>query len=230
MASGPISSWQIDAENAAMVSDFIFLGFKIKADSPSSHEIKTLAPWKNSYDKPRQHIKKQRHHFAGKGPFSQSYGFSSSHAQMWELDCKGWVLKNWCFQTVALEKILEIPLESKEIKPVNPKGNWRWIFIGRTDAKSEAPNTLGTWCEELTHWKRPWRWERLRASGEGDSRGWDGWMASLTQWTWVSANSERWWRTGKPGMLQFTGSQDLDKAYQLNDIYHLRNLVLFFSI
>ena len=139
---------------------------------------------------------------------------------MWELDCKGWVLKNWCFQTVALEKILEIPLESKEIKPVNPKGNWRWIFIGRTDAKSEAPNTLGTWCEELTHWKRPWRWERLRASGEGDSRGWDGWMASLTQWTWVSANSERWWRTGKPGMLQFTGSQDLDKAYQLNDIYH----------
>ena len=138
MASGPISSWQIDAENAAMVSDFIFLGFKIKADSPSSHEIKTLAPWKNSYDKPRQHIKKQRHHFAGKGPFSQSYGFSSSHAQMWELDCKGWVLKNWCFQTVALEKILEIPLESKEIKPVNPNGNQSWIFIGRTDAEGET--------------------------------------------------------------------------------------------
>ena len=152
---------------------------------------KTLAPWKESYDKPREHIKKQRHHLADQSPYSQSYGFSSSHAQMWELDCKGWVLKNWCFQTVALEKILEIPLESKEIKPVNPKGNWRWIFIGRTDAKSEAPNTLGTWCEELTHWKRPWRWERLRAGGEGNDRGWDGWMASPSQMTcleWFSAN------------------------------------------
>ena len=92
-----------------------------------------------SYDKPRQCIKKQRHHFADKGPYSQSYGFSSNHVQMWELDHKGsWAPKNWCFQIVVLEKTLERPLDSKEIKPVNPKGNQPWIFIGRTDAEAET--------------------------------------------------------------------------------------------
>ena len=100
----------------------------------------TLAPWKKSYDQPRQHIKKQRYYFAYKGLNSQSYGFSSSHVQMWELDHKeGWASKNWCFQTVVLEKTLESSLDSKEIKPVNPKGNQLWIFIGRTDAEAEAP-------------------------------------------------------------------------------------------
>ena len=105
-----------------------------------------------------------------------------------------------------LEKTLESLLDSKEIKPVNPKGNQPWIFIGRPDAKAEVLNTL-PWCEELTHWKRPWCWERLKARGEGNNRGWDSWMASLTQWTWVWANSGRWWRTGKPGTLQFMGLQ-----------------------
>ena len=100
------------------------------------------APWKESYDKLRKHIKKQRHYFVNKGPYSQSYGFSSSHGQMWELDHKeSWALKNWCFQTVVLEKILESPLDNKEIKPVNPKGNQPWIFIGRTDAESWTSNT-----------------------------------------------------------------------------------------
>ena len=99
-----------------------------------------LAPWKESYDKPRQHIKKQRHHFAYKGPFGQSYGFSSSHVWMWELDHKEvWAPKNWSFQIVVLEKTLENPLDCKEIKPVNPNGNQPWIFIGRTNAKVEAP-------------------------------------------------------------------------------------------
>ena len=98
---------------------------------------KTVAPWKESYDQPRQHIKEQRHHFASKGPYSQSYDFSSSHVQMWELDHKeGWALKNWCFRIVVLEKTLESPLDCKEIKPVNPKGNQPWIFIGRTDGES----------------------------------------------------------------------------------------------
>ena len=97
-----------------------------------------LVPWKESYDKPRQHIEKQRHHFANKGPSSQSYGFSSSHVWRWELDHKeGWVPKNWCFWTMVLEKTLESSLDCMEIKPVNPKGNQPWIFIGRTDA--EAP-------------------------------------------------------------------------------------------
>ena len=82
-----------------------------------------LAPWKESYDQPRQHIKKQRHHFANKGPYSQRHGFSSGHVWMWEMDQEGWVPKNWYFQTVVLEKTLESPLDSKEIKPVNPRGN-----------------------------------------------------------------------------------------------------------
>ena len=95
-----------------------------------------LTPWKESYDKFRQRIKKKRHYFANKGPFSQSYGFSSSHVWMWESDYKeSWLLKNWCFWTVVLEKCLKSALDSKEIKPVNPKGNQSWIFIGRTDIK-----------------------------------------------------------------------------------------------
>ena len=98
-----------------------------------------LAPWKKSYDQFRQHIKKQRHYFASKGPSSQSYGFSSSHVWMWELDHKeSWALKNWCYWTVVLEKTLESPLDCKEIQPVNYKGNQSWIFIGRTDAKAET--------------------------------------------------------------------------------------------
>ena len=96
---------------------------------------------------------------------------------MWELDCEeSWVPKNWCFWTVVLEKTLESPLDCNEIQPVHPKGDQSWVFIGRTDAEAETPNTLATWCEELTHWKRPWFWEGLGAGGEGDCRGWDGWM------------------------------------------------------
>ena len=106
---------------------------------------------------------------------------------------------------MVLEKILESPLDFQEIWPVNPKGNQSWIFIGRTDA--EAPILCASWCEEPTHWKRPWCWERLRAKGEAGDRGRDGWMASPIQWTWVWASSGRWWRTGKPGVLQSMESQ-----------------------
>ena len=103
-------------------------------------KLKDTCPWKESYDKPRQHIKKQRHHFADKGLYSQSSGFSSSHLWMWELHYKeGWVPKNWCFLSVVLKKTLESPLDCKEIKAVNPKGNQSWIFTGRTDAEAEAP-------------------------------------------------------------------------------------------
>ena len=103
---------------------------------------------------------------------------------MRELDHKeSWASKNWCFWTVVLNKSLESPLDCKEIQPVNPKGNPSWTFIGRTDAETENSNTLATWCKELTHWKRPWCWEILKAGTEEDDRGWDGWMASPTQWT-----------------------------------------------
>ena len=101
---------------------------------------KMIAFWQESDDKPRQCIKKQRHYFANKGLYGQSYGFSSSHVQMWELDHKeGWAPKKWCLRNVVLEKTLESPLDSREIKPVNPKGNQPWIFTGRTDAEAEAP-------------------------------------------------------------------------------------------
>ena len=166
-----------------------------------------LAPWKKSYDQPRQHIKKQRHYFANKDPSSQSSGFSCSHVRMWEMDCKAdWAPKNWCFQVGVLEKTLESPLDSKEIKPVDPKGisPEYWLEVQILKLKLQH---LVTWCEELTHWKRPWCWERFRAGREGGDRGWDGWIASPTQWTWVWANSGRWWRTEKPGMLQSMGLQ-----------------------
>ena len=154
-----------------------------------------------------RHYYTLRHYFANKGPSSQGYGFSSSHVWMSELDHKeSWVLKNWCFWTMVLEKALESPLDFKEIQPVHPKGDPSWVFIGRTDAEAE---TLILWPpgEELTHWKRPWCWERLKVGGEGGDRGWDGWMASPTQWTWVWVNSGSWWWTGRPGTLQFMGSQ-----------------------
>ena len=153
-------------------------------------------------------IFKSRHHFTNNGRSSQRYGFSSSHVWMWELDYKeNWAPKKWCFWTVVLEKTLESPLDCKEIQPVHPKGNHSWIFIRRTGAEAEDPNTLATWCEELTHLKRCWYWERLKAGGEGDNRGWDGWMASPTQWTWVWVDSGSWWWTGRPGMLQSMGLQ-----------------------
>ena len=115
-------------------------------------KLKGTFSLEESYDKPKQRINEQRHHFANKCSYSQSYGFFSSRVQMWELDHKkGWVLKNWGFHTVVLEKVLESPLDYKEIKPVNPKGNQPWIFIGRTDAEAEALMLWPPWCEEPTH-------------------------------------------------------------------------------
>ena len=153
----------------------------------------------------RQHIQKQRHYFANKGLSSQSYGFSSSHVWMWELDYKeSWVPKNWCFWTMVLKKTLERPLDCKEFQPVHPKGDQSWVFIGRTDLKLKL-QYFGHLMWRADSLKRPWCWERLKAGGEGDDRGWDGWMASLTQWTWVWVNSRSWQWIGRPGVLQSMG-------------------------
>ena len=163
-------------------------------------------------------MKKLRHYFANKGPSSQGYGFSSGHVWMWELDCEeSWAPENWCFWTVVLEKTLESPLDCKEIQPVHPKGDQSWVFHGRNDAKAETP-VLWPRHAELTHWKRLWCWEGLGAGGEGDDRGWDGWMDSLTRWTWVWVNSGSWWWTGRPGVLRFMGLQRVghDWATELN--------------
>ena len=141
-------------------------------------------PWKKSCDKPRWCIKKQRYHFAHKGSYNQSYGFSSI-IYMWEhvrVGPQGMLsAKTWCIWIVVLEKTLKSPLEYK-IKSVHPKGNQPWIFTGRTDAKASI-----LWLSDGKNWligKKSWCWERLRAR-EWGNRGWDGWMTSLTQWTWV---------------------------------------------
>ena len=178
-----------------------------------------LAPWKKSYDQPRQHIKKQRHYFANKGPSSQSYGFSSGHIWMWELNYKeSWAPKNWCFWIVVLEKTLESPLDFKEIQPVHPKGNQSWLFIGRTDAKAETPVLWPPGAKNWLFGKDTDAGKDWRREEEMIEDGWDGWIASLTQWTWVWVSSRSWWWTERPGMLQSTGLQRVrhDWATELN--------------
>ena len=196
-----------------------------------------LTPWQKSYDQSRQNVKKQRHYFANKGLSSQSYCFSSNHVWMWELDYKkSWAPKNWCFWTVVLENSLESPLDSKEIQPVHPKGDW--VFIRRTDVEAETPILWPSDAKSWLIWKDPaWCWERLKARGEGDNRGWDGWMASPTQGTWVWVNSGSWWWTWRPGILQSVGSQRVGHDWvtetELNwqrwnsNICHLNTGVMF---
>ena len=145
---------------------------------------KTLAPWKKSYDQPGQHIKKQRHYFVNKYLYSQSYGFSSSHVWMWELDHKEtWALKNWCFWIVVLEKTLESPLDCKEIKSVSPEGNQSWLFIGRTAAEAEAPilwphdvknRLLGKDLDAGKDWR-----QEEKGTTEYEVVGWHHWLDGL---------------------------------------------------
>ena len=151
-----------------------------------------LTLWKRSYKILRQHIKKQRHYFANKGPSNQTYGFSSSHVWMWDLDYKeSWVQKNWCFWSVVLEKTLESPLDCKETQPVHLKGNQPWIFIGRTDAEAETPIL---WPPEAKSWlirkdsdaRKDWRQEKGTTQDETVS------LASPSQWAWVYENSRSW--------------------------------------
>ena len=181
--------------------------------------LRILAPWKKSYDKPRQDVKKQRHYFANKDLSSQNYGFSSSHAWMLELDHKEiWVPRNWCFQIVVLEKTVESPLDGKEIKPVNPKENEPWIFIGRTDAEAKAPIF---WPPDVKNWligKDPdagkdWGqeekgviedemvgWHQWLNGHEceqtlGDSEGQGAWCDGVSKsWTWLSEQQQRHWK------------------------------------
>ena len=144
-----------------------------------------------------------------------------------------WLTYCWSLAWRIL-KTLESPLDCKEIQLVHSKGDQSWVFIGRTDAEAENSNTLATWCEELTHWKRLWCWEGLGAGGEGDDRGQDGWMASPTWWTWVQVNSRSWWWTGRPGVLRFMGSRSrtrLSDGTELNDhqmLSHLSALSLYY--
>ena len=167
--------------NVKAVTDFIFFGSKITEDGDCSHEIKRCLLLRRKTMKNLDSILKGGHYFANKGTSSQSYDFSSSHVWMWELDYKeSWAPKNWCFWTVVLEKTLESPLDCKEIKPVNPKGNQPWIFIGRTDAEAEAaifwPPEVKSWLI----WKDPdagkdWRPEE-KGMTEDEMVGWHHWL------------------------------------------------------
>ena len=150
---------------------------------------------------------KQTHYFANKGSSSQGYCFSCSHVWRWELDCEeGWAPKNWCFWTAMLEKTLESPLGCKRSNQSILKKNQCWLFTGRTDAKAETPIL---WPPHAKIWLIGKDSDAGKDWGQEEKglTGWDGWMASLTQWTWVWANSRRQWSSGKPGVLQFMALQ-----------------------
>ena len=182
-----------------------------------------LTPWKESYDQPRQHIKKRRHYFINKGLSHQGYCFSSGRVCMWELDYKeSWAPRIDAFELWCWRRLLRAPWLSARIfarrsnksilKETVLNFHWKdWCWNWNS-------NTLAICCEELTHLRWPWCCERLKAGGEGEGRGWDGLMASPTQWTWVWVNSDSWWRTGRPGVLHLMGSQSVehDWATELN--------------
>ena len=169
-----------------------------------------LTPWKESYDQPRQHIQKQRHYLANKGPSSQRYGFSSSRVRMWELDYKeSWALKSWCFWAVVLEKTLESPLDCKEIQPVHSKGDQSWVFIGKTDVEAETPILWPPHAKSWLIWKDPapgkdWRQEKGMTEDEmigwhhrlnGHEFGWtpgagDGWGGLACCGSWGPKESD----------------------------------------
>ena len=168
---------------------------------------KIFTPWKKSYDQPRQHIKKQRHYFANKGPSSQGYGFL-----VVTYGCESWTVKKaecrridafelWCWR-----RLLRVPWTERRSNQTILKEISPWCSSEGLMLKLKL-QYLATWCKQLTHLKRPCCWKRLKAGGKGDDRGWDGWMASLTQWTWVSAGSGSWWWTGRPDVLQSIGLQ-----------------------
>ena len=166
-------------------------------------------PWKESYDQPRQHIKKQRDYFANKGPCSQGYDFSSGHVWMWELDYKeSWVPKNWCFWMWCCIRLSRVPWTARRsnksiLKEINPEYSSEGLML---KLKLQYSGHL---------MRRPNSLKKDPDAGR-DVRGWDGWMASPTQWIWVWASSGSWWWTGKPGMLQSMGGKESDTTEWLN--------------
>ena len=177
--------------NNETVADFIFGGSKITADDDCSHEIKRhLLLGRKALTNLESILKRRDITLLTKVCLVKVMFFSSSHVWMWELDYKeSWALKNCCFWTVVLEKTLGSPLDCKEIQPVNPKENQSWTNVQEGLMLKLKLQYLAIWFKEMTHWKIPWCWERLKAGGEGDDRGWDGWIASPTQLTWTWASS-----------------------------------------
>ena len=215
MASGPIASWQIDGETMKTVRHFIFLDSKIATDGNCSHEIKRhLLLGRKAMTNLDSILKSRDITLLTKVRVVKAMVFpvvmyrceswTKKKTEHWRIDA----FELWCWRDSWRS------LNCKEIKPVNPKGNQSCIFIGRTDAEAETPilwplnaksSLIGPWC-----------WERLMAGEEGDGRGWGGWMASPTQWTWVWASSGSWWWTGKTGVLQSMGCKESNMTQQLN--------------
>ena len=203
MASGPITSWQIEWETVETVSDFISLGSKITADGDCSHEIKRhLLLERKVITNPDSILKSRDITLPTKVCLVKAM---VSPVVMYRCEC--WIIKKaehqridafelWCWRRLLRGPWTARRSNQSILKEISPDIHWKnWCW-------SWNSNTLATWCEELTHLKRPWCWERLKVGGEGDNRGWDDWMASPTQWTWVWVNSGSWWWTGRPGVLQ----------------------------
>ena len=210
MASGPITSWQIDGETVETVADFILGGSKISADGDYSHEIKRHLLLRRKVITNVDSILKSRDiTLSTKVHLSQGYGFSSGHAWMWELDYKeSWALKNWCFWTVMLEKTLESPLDCKKIQPVHFKGGQSWAFIGRTDFEAATPNLWLPDAKSWLIWKDPDAGKDWGQEEKGTTEDeMIGWHHPSTHWTWVWVDSGSWWWTQRPGMLRFMRSQ-----------------------
>ena len=189
MASDPITSWQIDGETMETVTDFIFLGSQITTDGDCSHEIKRCLLLGRKVMTNLDSILKSRDITLPTKVHLVKAMVSSNHVWMWELDYKeSWVPKNWSFWTVVLEKTLKSPLDCKEIKPVNPKGDQSWIFIGRTDAEAETP-ILWHLLRRADSFEKTLLLGKIKAGRKGDDRGWDDWMPSPTRWTWVWTSS-----------------------------------------
>ena len=171
-----------------------------------------LAPWKKSYDQPRQHKKKQKRYSANQGPSSQSYGFSSSHVRKWELDRKeSWALKNWCFKLWCWRRLLRAPWTTRRsnqsvLKEISPEHSLEGLML---KLKLQYFGHL-MWRADSV--------EKILMLGkiEGDDRGLNGWMASLTQWTWVWVNSGSWWWTGRPAVCSPWGLKESDTTEWLN--------------
>ena len=205
MAYGSITSWQIDGETMETIRDFIFLGLKITAEGDCSHEIKGCL-WlgrkamtnTDSILKSKNITLLTKVHLVKAMVFPVvMYGCESwtiKEAEHWRIDA----FELWCWRRLLRVLWTARRWNQSILKEISPKYSLEGLML-------KLKLTLANWWEELTHWKRPWCWEGLKAGGEGDGRGWEGWMTSLIQWTLVWVSSGRAWRVGKPGALQSMG-------------------------
>ena len=204
----------MDGETVETVSYFILGGSKSIADGDCSHEIKRRLLLGRKVMTNLDSIFKSRDITLP----TKVHLLKAMVFPVFMYGCESWTVKKaehrridafelWCWRGLLRVR--------QETPPVHPKRDQSWVFIRRTDVEAET-NTLATSCEELTHWKRPWCWEGLGAGGEGDDRGWDGWMASPTRWTLVWVNSGSWWWTGRPGICDSWGSRESDMTERLN--------------